>query len=94
MLGRALQQDHRLDSERRDIVLAEPVCRCHRDDWSAYRRRRGAIAQFSQHFAYGRLDPLVLQAIVHRFELEGPRAATAQLLRLHRALAATDPEDL
>lgn len=92
VLTRTLQQDHRLDSERRNKVLADPVCRHHRDEWSAYRRRRGAVAQFARHFAPRGLGPHTLQAIVHRFELEGPRAIP-ELLGLFRALDSTDPRD-
>ena len=95
VLGRALQQDHRLDAKRRDMVLAEPVCRSHCAAWSAYRERDGALAQFAQNFSCDGLHPLVLQTIMHRFELGvefgDPHAMFTELFR--RAFTAMESED-
>jgi hypothetical protein len=89
VLSQALQQHHRLAAERRDAVLSEPVCRRHREAWSAYRRRPGALAEFSRRFARRGLDRAVLQAIARRFDIEDSGVPLSEVLRLLRGLAFT-----
>lgn len=86
VLSRALQQNHHLSPARRDEMLGEPVCRRHREDWSAYQKRSGAFAEFSRRFEHGDLDRAVLRAITQRFELEEAPASLGDVLRLLREL--------
>jgi len=95
---KALQQSHRLAVERRDAVLSEPVCRRHRDAWSAYRKRAGALAELARRFAPGRLDRAALRTIVQRFGLEDsgmlPSGAPMhEILNWLRALAGANLSD-
>jgi hypothetical protein len=90
VLSRALQQNHHLSPARRDEVLSEPVCRRHREAWSAYRQRPGAFAEFSRRFERRGLDRAVLRAITRRFEIEEAPASLSDLLRLLRDVGFAD----
>ncbi|MES1245079.1 MAG: hypothetical protein ABUT39_25975 [Acidobacteriota bacterium] len=82
-----LRQDHRLILERRDEVLRETVCRQHRDGWSAYLARPGALAEISLRFAPENLSPILLQVIAQRFQLRDSRASIFEMLRQLHDLA-------
>lgn len=71
VLVRTLQMNHVLSREARDGVLDGAPCRDHQDEWLRYRERPYALEGFAEHFTGGVASPVVLNAIVHRFQLVG-----------------------